>query len=99
MHGTRIEIIKRVVQIFQKSMSRLKRLCSRRVTQSNFYREGSQTLGATARNLVAWVTWSPEFARPCKLICFTMQQESNQELCPKRTNSDRNFSVRNITYF
>jgi hypothetical protein len=78
MHGTRIKIINRVVQIFQKCMSLLKRLGSRKVTQSNYYREDSQKLGATARNLVDCVTWSPEFAHPCKLICFTMQQESNQ---------------------
>jgi len=91
MHGAGIKITNRVVQIFQKSMSRHKRLGARRVTQSKYHRGDSQKPGATVPNLVLRVTWRPEFFHPCKWICLTGSLCNRNVIC---TNCARNALAR-----
>jgi hypothetical protein len=61
----------RGAQIFQKSRSYLKILCTRKLTWSKFHSEGSTNIRCHHTKLIAWVTFSP---RICALLLPTMVQ-------------------------
>ena len=55
----------RGAQLFQKSRSYLKILCTGKVTWCKFHSEDQQILGIIIQNLIAWVTFCPGFVQPC----------------------------------